>query len=163
MPRKAKAAPQKAPKKSPAPQPAQPAAQPTTKTESIAGYFRRLFKENPRLLKERSNEELLRRWLADHPGHSEVPESVKQGQANIKSILRRKLKRKRDPAAQRAAQPARGKTPTTAATEENPLERLEYLIDRCLAIARDQNAKGMEGIIGHLRQARNELVLRLSS
>jgi hypothetical protein len=28
---------------------------------------------DPELLKSRGNEELLRRWLQDHPGHTEVP------------------------------------------------------------------------------------------
>src|SRR4051794_28182770 len=38
-------------------------AQPTSgNVESVAGYFRRLFDENPQLLKERSNEALLQRW-----------------------------------------------------------------------------------------------------
>jgi hypothetical protein len=46
--------------------------------ETVSGYFRRIFKENPRLLKERSNDELLKRWLADHPGHKEVPQTVKK-------------------------------------------------------------------------------------
>jgi hypothetical protein len=37
--------------------------------ENVSGFFRQIFKENPKLLNERSNDELLRRWLADHPGH----------------------------------------------------------------------------------------------
>src|SRR4051794_29512653 len=57
--------------------------------ESVAGYFRKIFAQNPRLLKERSNEELFRRWLADHPDHTEVPEKVKTGLQNIKSVLRK--------------------------------------------------------------------------
>jgi hypothetical protein len=47
-----------------------------SEVENVSGYFRRIFKENPNLLKERSNDELLRRWLADHPGHREVPQKV---------------------------------------------------------------------------------------
>jgi hypothetical protein len=37
--------------------------------ESIAGYFRKVFRENPKLLRSRSNEELLRRWLARASAH----------------------------------------------------------------------------------------------
>src|SRR6476620_9101867 len=42
--------------------------------ETISGYFRRLFEENPQWLEERSNQALLDRWLKDHPGETEVPE-----------------------------------------------------------------------------------------
>src|SRR6516225_499862 len=61
--------------------------------ESIAGYFRGIFKENPQLLKERSNEELLRRWQEDHPGQA-VSKSVKVGLSNIKSVLRSRRRKK---------------------------------------------------------------------
>ena len=40
--------------------------------ESIAGYFRKVFEDNPGWLKERSNDKLLQKWLADHPG-AQVP------------------------------------------------------------------------------------------
>src|SRR3712207_840190 len=59
--------------------------------ESIQGYFRPIFKENPKLLRERSNEELYQRWLKDHPGETVVPERVKQGLSNLKTVLRKKL------------------------------------------------------------------------
>ena len=62
--------------------------------ENIHGYFRKIFQENPKLLKTRSNQELLDRWLADHPGVKEVPKGVKAGLSNVKSVLRSK-KRKR--------------------------------------------------------------------
>src|SRR5262245_54348235 len=75
--------------------------------ESIAGYFRNVFKENPKLLKERSNDELYRRWLADHPGHAEVPPNVKVGLQNIKGVLRQKLRDRK--AAKRAAAGGQGK------------------------------------------------------
>ena len=58
------------------PQTANGTPAPQSDGETVSGYFRRIFKENPRLLKERSNDELLRRWLADHPGHREVPQKV---------------------------------------------------------------------------------------
>src|ERR1700730_13981694 len=61
--------------------------------ESIAGYFRTIFKENPKLLKGRSNEELLRRWLTDHPEYNEVPPNVKSSLSNIKSVLRSKKRK----------------------------------------------------------------------
>jgi predicted SnoaL-like aldol condensation-catalyzing enzyme len=53
--------------------------------ETTAGYFRKIFEENPKLLNERSNKKLLKRWLADHTGQTEVPKSVKANLANLKS------------------------------------------------------------------------------
>jgi hypothetical protein len=162
MPRKAKATPQQA-ANGPAQQSASQAAQPKAPTESIAGYFRRIFKENPKLLKQRSNDELLQRWQDDHPGHATIPDSVKMGLANIKSVLRKKRKRRGRPPGQSAQAPVKKAAPASGQSQEEPLERLEYLIDRCLAIARDEDAEGLRSIITHLRQARNELVLRLGS
>jgi hypothetical protein len=48
-------------------------AAPGANGETTSGYFRRLFKENPKLLKGSDNSELFQRWLQDHPGHKEVP------------------------------------------------------------------------------------------
>src|SRR4051794_27684702 len=87
MPRKPKKAVKETPKTQPGHQSPSPA---NGQAESVAGYFRKVFKEHPKLLKERSNEELYRRWLRDHPGHTEVPQSVKTGLQNIKSVLRNK-------------------------------------------------------------------------
>src|SRR5437764_14737881 len=71
--------------------------------ESIQGYFREIFRENPKLLKVRSNKELFDRWLTDHPGEPVVPDKVKTGLSNLKSVLRRKLGiRKRRRAAEAA-------------------------------------------------------------
>src|SRR6516162_8493163 len=51
-----------------------PAAGPA-EAETTSGYFRRVFKENPTLLGSHSNAELFNHWLADHPGHAEVPKN----------------------------------------------------------------------------------------
>src|SRR3954453_14361565 len=64
-------------------------SEPAGKGGGVAGYFRKVFEENPKLLNQRSNDELFRRWLADHPGHEEVPQTVKVGLQNIKSVLRK--------------------------------------------------------------------------
>src|SRR6478736_10526069 len=56
--------------------------------ENVAGYFRKVFQEQPRLLHETSNQKLLDRWLADHPDQTEVPKAVKANLANLKSVLR---------------------------------------------------------------------------
>jgi hypothetical protein len=38
---------------------------------SIASYVKAIFKENPTLLTTRSNDEVLQRWLKDHPGEKQ--------------------------------------------------------------------------------------------
>lgn len=132
--------------------------------ETNHGYFRRIFAENPKLLKSKSNQELLNRWLADHPGVTEVPKAVKTGLANVKSILRsRRRKRK---AARTAVAAAAG---PQAVTQEAPsraprkggLPQLEELIDECLTLARNLDREGLEKIISLLRQARNEVVWKM--
>src|SRR4051794_23415337 len=81
--------------------------------ETVAGYFRKIFQDNPQLLRERSNDALYERWLADHPGHTEVPAKVKGNLQNIKSVLRNKAK-KRKAARKQAAAQAQAATPTAA-------------------------------------------------
>src|SRR5581483_12316792 len=71
--------------------------------ETTAGYFKRIFAENPQLLGERSNEPLLQRWLKDHPDYPEVPKSIKQNLSNVKSVLRSKGRKR---AARKAARKA---------------------------------------------------------
>ena len=57
--------------------------------ETVSGYFRQVFKDNPKWLKARSNDDVLARWLKDHPGETQVPEKVRQNLANVKSLLRK--------------------------------------------------------------------------
>src|SRR5262245_49944652 len=63
--------------------------------ETTSAYFRSIFKANPKLLNERSNQELLQRWLNDHPGEKEVPQRVKYILSNLKSILRKQHRQKK--------------------------------------------------------------------
>ena len=58
--------------------------------ESVASYFRAVFKDNPKWLKSRSNDELLKRWLADHSGETKVPARIKVIMANTKTVLHKK-------------------------------------------------------------------------
>jgi hypothetical protein len=146
MPRKKKAAEQ------------QPTGAAGNGTETVAGYFRRIFAENPKLLKSRSNEPLYERWLADHPEHSEVPQHVKTGLQNIKSVLRRE-KGKKPPRVKEAAEVAPA-APAKAKLPKGSLERLELLIDDCLWQARGLGDEELAGVISHLRQARNAVIRR---
>src|SRR5687767_9446744 len=129
---------------------------------TVAGYFRQLFKKTPRLLGERSNQTLLEQWLADNPGHTEVPKSVKANLANLKSVLRSK-KRKKTRGQARAVQavevpqrPAGGR-----AVGIQALEGLEAQIDDCLSMAKGMDREALHDVITLLRRARNQVVWKI--
>ncbi len=139
--------------------PAGPAS-PEGPPASVAGYFRTLFKENPKLLKETSNQKLLDRWQADHPGQA-VTKSIRNNLANLKSVLRSK-KRKRTGG--RPAETTGGANQGRAATRSrggNALEALEQQIDECLTLARTEDREGLESVISLLRRARNAVVWKM--
>jgi hypothetical protein len=124
--------------------------------ESISSYFRGVFKERPELLVTRSNDALLERWLKDHPGVKEVPARVKQNLANIKSVLRKKGRKRKRHLQQPATilfTPSAGATRGLASLEEN--------IDNCLDQAKKLDREGLDSIIRLLRRARNEVVWKL--
>ena len=133
--------------------------------ETVSGYFRKVFKENPAWLKERSNDKLLQKWLADHPGEKAVPATVKSNLSNIKSVLRSK-KRKKVARVAQASQPAA--TPATpqarvarVPTGGSKLEALELQIDECLIAARHLDREGLHDVIAMLRRARNAVVWKI--
>lgn len=135
--------------------------------ESISGYFRPFFKENPKLLNERSNQQLLQRWLDDHPGETEVPTRVKQGLANLKSVLRKNVRRRGRRQTAEKAQTGNGmhRSATSGQPETRArgsgLEVLEEHIDDCLSMAKDIDREGLESVINLLRRARNEVVWKM--
>jgi hypothetical protein len=143
----------------------QPAAQPNGKTaptqrdampqETATAYFRRVFKEDPRLLKGRSNEEVLKRWLEDHPGESEVPQSAKNVMSNVKSQLRKKRRQKKG---ETPAGPSKVTQPAPSLPRVRDLEALEARIDDCLTFARQIDSGSLEEVVRFLRRARNEVV-----
>jgi hypothetical protein len=129
----------------------------------MQGYFKRILKEDPKLLQGRSNEELLNRWKEDHPGQ-EITNSVKAGLQNAKSDLRSK-RRKRKKAPKVEEQPAQ-EAPKTAKIIANghkshKLEQLEEQIDDCLSHARRLDREGLESVIRLLHRARNEVVWKM--
>ena len=129
--------------------------------ENVAGYFRPIFRDNPKLLKERSNEELYQRWLKDHPGESEVPLKVKQCLSNLKSVLRKSHGK--------AGRPKKDKQPAQEVVRTEPsrpsgsllrqLELLEQQIDEALALAKHIDRENLEDVIRYLRAARNRVVV----
>jgi len=128
-----------------------------TNGENISGYFRAIFKENPKLLKSRSNDDLLKRWMSDHPKEKEVPARVKQGLANVKSVLRSKKRGKK-----RSAVSEQGPVAVLEKPQRSPrLEPLEEHIDDALTMARNLDRQGLESVIAALRRARNEVVWKM--
>jgi hypothetical protein len=140
--------------------PAQGDGQGQGEAETVSGYFRRLFEQNPKWLAERSNQALLDRWLQDHPGEQEVPVKVKQNLSNVKSVLRKKL-REKSGGAKRASQPVAA-APTEAPRKGvRRLESLEEQIDECMVLAKELDREGLASVITLLRRARNEVVWKL--
>jgi hypothetical protein len=129
------------------------------KAENVAPWFRELYTEQPKLLKIRSNDQVLRMWHDAHPEFKEIPENVKSGLANVKSMMRskkRKRGRPRKEDAVLAMAPAE-----TANVAEKALENLEISIDDCIAAAKDLKIKGIDDIINALRYARRQVVWKL--
>jgi hypothetical protein len=136
--------------------------------ESIMGYFRRILLDNRKLLNTRSNDELLKRWLDDHPGEKTVPNRVKQGLSNIKSQLRKNQRQRKARKAAVEAEALEQGTPLAALTIvqvsqplEHVLEPLEIQIDDCMTLAKNLDRQGLENVIHLLRRARNEVVWKI--
>lgn len=141
-------------------------ATPTGERENTSAYFRRIFKENPKLLKKDTNPQLYERWLKDHPGEKEVPKNVQAILHNLKSVLRKKRRQRRaekdQPALVRVE--ASSLAPSTLAAPRRAgkdLAHLEALIDDCLAVAREMGREELAPVIKLLRSARNEVVLQV--
>jgi macrodomain Ter protein organizer (MatP/YcbG family) len=137
--------------------------------EPVARYFQAVFKENPKWLKSRSNNDLLQRWLADHPSEPEVPDRIKNIMANTKSVLRKKHRKGRgkkameqsaDAVALQNAVATLAAVPATS-TLGHGFEQLEEQIDDCLTLAKNLDREGLESVIHLLRRARNEVVWKL--
>jgi hypothetical protein len=134
-----------------------------SESESIQGYFKRILRENPKYLKARSNEQVLQRWLEDHPGNTDIPQSVKVGLQNAKSALRSKRRKRR--ASRAEEKPAAASAAPVRAGSDGRrgrnLEVLEEQIDECLSLAKRLDREGLDDVIKLLRRARNEVVWKM--
>jgi hypothetical protein len=143
-------------------------AQPQPAGENVSAYFRQIFKENPNLLNISSNDDVYRRWLDDHPGEEEVPTRVKQILSFVKSTLRKKRRKMRvhleatSPITETVS-PTVESMSSAASTVTQDLQCLEESIDECLMKAKNLDREGLASVIGHLRSARNEIVLKHGS
>ncbi len=136
-------------------------ARPKAQEGSVSGWFRALYRKEPKWLRIRSNAEVMQRWEAEHPGQK-FGKQEQQALANVKSAEKKRqgIRKKRG---QKAAVAA-GAAPQ--ATVSRPrgggdLEDLEVAIDRCLSRARhfEEREEGMHNVVRYLRLARNDLVL----
>jgi hypothetical protein len=125
----------------------------------MSAYFRDVFGEMPQWLNQKSNNELLARYRADHnlADDADVGGAVKQAMANVKSRLRKGGKG--TPAAKFGKASSAGfHVPSLG---KATLETLEELIDECLVSAKHLDRAGLDKVIGSLRKARNEVVWKL--
>jgi hypothetical protein len=129
-----------------------------SKGESVSGYFRTILLRRPDLINGSSNKELLDRWLGDHPGHSEVPTNVKYNLANLKSLLRKKLRTGKLPVAGPAVTAA---SAHAVSAPRHKLESLEEQIDDCMTAAKTMDREGLAEVIHLLKRARNKVVWKL--
>lgn len=129
--------------------------------ESVMGYFRRLFQENPSWLRDRSNDKVIERWLADHPGETEMPRNVRNTMANLKSSLRKKQRGKARRAKAGDGPLAANQAVIAPRQAARGLEGLEVQIDECLTLAKNLDREGLDGVIKLLRRARNEVVWKI--
>jgi hypothetical protein len=121
-----------------------------------SAYFRQIFSERPDLLHGTSNQELITRWMADHPNHKPIElRKAKANLANLKSLLRKEEREGRG--GKTAPQSVR----TGAATRG--LDALEEAIDDCLSYAKSIDRTQLESVIKLLRRARNAVVWKIGS
>ena len=135
--------------------------------ESLRGYFIELFRNNPDLVRGKSNAEVVQRWEKDHPGEK-FSKSHQNALANAKTKvakelgIRKRRKKRRAVGAAAGAPVAAGAKPAATGRPAggHGLEHLELAIDRCLSTARaleDRDVE-MQTVARHLRAARNQLV-----
>lgn len=125
---------------------------------SIGGFFRNLFNQKPELLQQKKNDEILSYYRREN-GMAEgapVEKRILSNLANIKSVMRKKGRKKGRRAAVAAGTPM--EKPTRAPRN---LEVLEIMIDDAMMMARSIDRDGLNDIWRHLRTARNQVVMMM--
>jgi hypothetical protein len=122
-------------------------------------YFRLLFKNDPDLLKQTSNEDILARYRSDHGlgAEARVDEKALNALSNTKSNMRRELGIKVRGRKRRRSAVAAARSTTIAPAAK--MEMLENRIDDCMAFVRNLNKEGLKPVLQYLRRARNEVIL----
>ncbi len=133
-----------------------------SKGESPFTYFRKLFMENPHWLQQKSNDEVIARYRADHnlDENASIEKRVRDAMANTKSQLRKKLGEGDNGLAKASGKPGRKGGKVTASSGTTNMQSLEEQIDHCLALARNLDPSGLGNVIQLLRNARNEVIIK---
>jgi hypothetical protein len=130
------------------------------KAPSFASVIRSYYEENPEWLDTASNQDLIERYLKDHPGE-EWSKRHQQGAANEKTKLRKKAgkvrRRRRKRSGGESENAANESRVIRVRTPMGVLEQLELLIDDCLSVAAKQNNPALENTVKHLRVARRSV------
>jgi aryl-alcohol dehydrogenase-like predicted oxidoreductase len=107
---------------------------------------------------------VLSRWLADHPGNTEVPKNVQKSMAKVKGLLRQKSRKRGRPTTVEQGAPVvatSGEPKTFVKIAPKNLEALEEQIDDCMTLAKKTDKEGLAEVIRMLRNARNAVVWKL--
>jgi hypothetical protein len=137
-----------------------PMAHPAPETETTSGFWKRILRANPQLLRQRSNEQLYEIYKKEH-GVDLVPTNAKQGLSNIKSQLRKEKKLGKRKAAVAAAAGAGEAAARPVRLSVKGLEALEEHIDDALGMAKTLDRTALEPVIQALRKARYEVILKM--
>src|SRR5262245_35455064 len=124
------------------------------KAPSLSSYFRKVFTDHPDWLDLDHNQNVVAQWKQDHNGQ-EMTKREKGVMANMKSKMRAEKRGGRKKG--RRLKLTGPRVSARAALAD--VERLEGMIDSCLAEARSLQVQGIELVTNHLRRARNNIVL----
>jgi hypothetical protein len=130
----------------------------------MSAYFRKVFSDKPQWLDQKSNDDVVARYRADHgmADGVDVGKSVKQTMANVKSLMRKAARGGSKVKARRGRPPGSVTMAAAAIPTGKPrLETLEEQIDDCMVIAKGLDREGLDHVIRLLRHARNAVVWKM--
>lgn len=133
----------------------------TKSATSMSSIFRDIFEENHDLLRVSSFEGVAEAYEAKFPG-KKFTERERALAANIKGLLRKKHG---IPGGRRKARRAKLASAGGVAVVQvrggrtaPSLLKLEDMVDECMIAAKRVDPAGLEGVIKHLRAARNKII-----
>ena len=132
------------------------------KGPSLAGIIKQYFRDHPEWLAAVETSAVVAQFKKDHP-NKEVNKKVMQAIYNTKSTMKKgatgAAKRKQTKVAANQAVVAAKKAGTLRA----PLTMLEEQIDDCMILAKQIDRERLHNVLGHLRSARNTVVVMLEA
>jgi hypothetical protein len=132
------------------------------KGRSLAGIIKQYFHDYPEWLAAPETSAVVAQFKKDYP-NKQISKKVMQAIYNTKSTLRKgptgAAKRKQSKAAAYQVVAAAKK----AGTPHSALSTLEEQIDDCLILAKQIGREQLHNVVGHLRAARNTIVVMLET